>query len=109
MAWEKDRGMNKEEMQNFGFQPVEIEIPKQEEFYKLPRRFGSVPVDEVPHERETVIKPATVKNLRVPSSVIPAEAGIQKPLILLDSRLRGNDKSDVEDITLKSFKINKLK
>ena len=29
--------------------------------------------------------------LRVPSSVIPAEAGIQKLLILLDSRVRGND------------------
>lgn len=47
--------------QNFGFQPVEIEIPKQEEFYKLPRRFGSVPVDEAPLGWETVVKPAEVK------------------------------------------------
>lgn len=40
--------MNKEESQDFGFQATDIEIPKQEEFYKLPRRFGSVPVDEAP-------------------------------------------------------------
>jgi DNA modification methylase len=53
--------MNKEEMQDFGFQPVEAEIPKQEEFYKLPRRFGSVPVDEAPLGWETVVKPAEVK------------------------------------------------
>ena len=53
--------MNKEEMQDFGFQPVEVEIPKQEEFYKLPRRFGSVPVDEAPLGWETVVKPAEVK------------------------------------------------
>ena len=32
-----------------------------------------------------------LSKLRVPSSVIPAEAGIQKLLILLDSRVRGND------------------
>lgn len=36
----------KEVVKDFGFQHVEVEIPKQEEFYKLPRRFGSVPVDE---------------------------------------------------------------
>ena len=46
---------------DFGFQPVEAEIPKQEEFYKLPRRFGSVPVDEAPLGWETVVKPAEVK------------------------------------------------
>ncbi|MDP3259377.1 MAG: site-specific DNA-methyltransferase [Thermodesulfovibrionales bacterium] len=46
---------------DFGFQPVEVEIPKQEEFYKLPRRFGSVPVDEAPLGWETVVKPAEVK------------------------------------------------
>lgn len=62
MTGEKDRGMNKEESQDSSFQPVEVDIPRQEEFYKLPCRFGSVPVDESPHERETVIKPATVKN-----------------------------------------------
>jgi len=28
--------------------PTEIEIPKQPEFYKLPTRFGAVPVDEAP-------------------------------------------------------------
>lgn len=43
-----NRDIDKDEIQNFGFQPVEVEIPKQEEFYKLPRRFGSVPVDEAP-------------------------------------------------------------
>jgi DNA modification methylase len=53
--------MNNKEIQNFGFQPVEVEIPKQEEFYKLPRRFGSVPVDEAPLGWETVVKPAEVK------------------------------------------------
>ncbi len=53
--------MNKEESQDFGFQPVEVEIPKQEEFYKLPRRFGSVPVDEAPLGWETIVKPAEVK------------------------------------------------
>jgi len=53
--------MNKEESQDFGFQPFEAEIPKQEEFYKLPRRFGSVPVDEAPLGWETVVKPAEVK------------------------------------------------
>ena len=46
---------------DFGFQPVEVEIPKQEEFFKLPRRFGSVPVDEAPLGWETVVKPAEVK------------------------------------------------
>ncbi|MBI5027058.1 MAG: site-specific DNA-methyltransferase [Nitrospirae bacterium] len=46
---------------DYGFQPVEVEIPKQEEFYKLPRRFGSVPVDEAPLGWETVVKPAEVK------------------------------------------------
>lgn len=40
--------MNKEKSQNFGFQAADVEIPKQEVFYKLPHRFGSVPVDEVP-------------------------------------------------------------
>ncbi|MBM3436541.1 MAG: hypothetical protein FJY07_10045, partial [Bacteroidetes bacterium] len=29
-------------------QKAEIEIPKQEEFYKIPARFGAVPVDEAP-------------------------------------------------------------
>lgn len=53
--------MNKEETKDFGFQPAEVEIPKQEEFYKLPRRFGSVPVDEAPLGWETVVKPAEVK------------------------------------------------
>ncbi|MCL5062172.1 MAG: site-specific DNA-methyltransferase [Nitrospiraceae bacterium] len=53
--------MNNKEIQEFGFQPVEVEIPKQEEFYKLPRRFGSVPVDEAPLGWETVVKPAEVK------------------------------------------------
>jgi DNA modification methylase len=53
--------MNKEESQDFGFQPAEVEIPKQEEFYKLPRRFGSVPVDEAPLGWETVVKPAEAK------------------------------------------------
>lgn len=53
--------MNKEESQDFGFQPVDVEIPKQEEFYKLPRRFGSVPVDEAPLGWETVVRPAEVK------------------------------------------------
>lgn len=52
---------DKEETNDFGFQPVEVEIPKQEEFYKLPRRFGSVPVDEAPLGWETVVKPAEVK------------------------------------------------
>lgn len=47
--------------EDFGFQPVEVEIPKQEEFYKLPRRFGSVPMDEAPLGWETVVKPAEVK------------------------------------------------
>lgn len=46
---------------DFGFQPVEVEIPRQEEFYRLPRRFGSVPVDEAPLGWETVVKPAEVK------------------------------------------------
>jgi len=46
---------------NFGFYPTDVEIPKQEEFYKLPRRFGSVPVDEAPLGWETVVKPAEVK------------------------------------------------
>ncbi|MFZ3122722.1 MAG: site-specific DNA-methyltransferase [Thermodesulfovibrionales bacterium] len=49
---------------DFGFQPVEVEIPKQEEFYKLPRRFGSVPVDEAPLGWETVVKPAETKRTR---------------------------------------------
>lgn len=53
--------MNNKEIQDFGFQPVEVEIPKQEEFYKLPRRFGSVPVDKAPLGWETVVKPAEVK------------------------------------------------
>jgi DNA modification methylase len=53
--------MLNEKFQDFGFQPVEVEIPKQEEFYKLPRRFGSVPVDEAPLGWETVVKPAEVK------------------------------------------------
>lgn len=46
---------------DYGFQPVDIEIPKQEEFYKLPRRFGSVPVDEAPLGWETIVRPADVK------------------------------------------------
>jgi len=53
--------MSNKEIQDFGFQTVEVEIPKQEEFYKLPRRFGSVPVDEAPLGWETVVKPAEVK------------------------------------------------
>lgn len=53
--------MNKEKSQDFGFQATDVEIPKQEEFYKLPRRFGSVPVDEAPLGWETVVKPAEVK------------------------------------------------
>lgn len=53
--------MNNKEIHDFGFQPLEVEIPKQEEFYKLPRRFGSVPVDEAPLGWETVVKPAEVK------------------------------------------------
>ena len=54
----------KEVVKDFGFQPVEVEIPKQEEFYKLPRRFGSVPVDEAPLGWETVVKPAETKRTK---------------------------------------------
>ncbi len=50
--------MNNKEIQDFGFQPGEVEIPKQEEFYKLPRRFGSVPVDEAPHHPDLFPKGA---------------------------------------------------
>jgi len=35
-----------------------------------------------------------VKSLKRPFSVIPAEAGVQNSLNLLDSRFRGNDKKE---------------
>jgi hypothetical protein len=42
-----------------------------------------------------IILKATSKN------VIPAKAGIQKPLIILDSRLRGSDKFGIVTGSLK--------
>ncbi|PIU46379.1 MAG: hypothetical protein COS94_10255 [Candidatus Hydrogenedentes bacterium CG07_land_8_20_14_0_80_42_17] len=40
---------------------IEIEIPKQPEFYKIPARFGSVPIDEAPLGWEIETKPRETK------------------------------------------------
>jgi len=48
MANRKDRETEISLPENREALPSEVEIPRQTEFYKLPTRFGAVPVDEAP-------------------------------------------------------------
>lgn len=64
----------------------------------MPSSINSSQADSLIPEHTTSVIPAVRKPSVIPvdtSSVIPAEAGIQEPDSLLDSRFRGNDDEEI--------------